>query len=85
MDTPNRPLRSVLVKPAGPDCNLECRYCFYLKKAILFPEAQRHRMKETILDELIRQVMTQGGSEVSFKQTSTTLLPSNTGLPESMK
>jgi len=27
-----KPLTSVLVKPAGPDCNMKCEYCFYLEK-----------------------------------------------------
>ena len=26
---------SLLVKPAGADCNLRCTYCFYLEKAAL--------------------------------------------------
>ena len=28
---------SLLIKPAGADCNLNCGYCFYLKKAELYP------------------------------------------------
>jgi uncharacterized protein len=58
-------LNSILVKPAGPDCNLACQYCFYLKKALLFPKAL-HRMSDTILKETIRQVMQQGGDHVNF-------------------
>jgi len=59
-------LSSVLVKPAGPDCNLSCIYCFYLQKARLFPEVKRHRMSEEILGEMVRQVMQQGSSQLSF-------------------
>jgi uncharacterized protein len=61
-----RPLTSVLVKPAGPDCNLNCTYCFYLKKAELFRETPRHRMSEEVQEELIRQVMQQSGDSVSI-------------------
>jgi uncharacterized protein len=61
-----KPLTSVLVKPTGPDCNLNCTYCFYLEKAGLFPETLRHRMNDEIQEELIRQVMQQSGSSVSF-------------------
>jgi len=61
-----RPLTSVLVKPAGPDCNLKCTYCFYLEKESLFPETKIHRMSPEILEELIRQVMQQSGREVSI-------------------
>ena len=61
-----RPLTSILIKPAGPDCNLQCTYCFYLDKAALFPETQNHRMSLETLEELIRQVMQQSGREVSI-------------------
>ncbi len=59
-------LDSVLVKPAGPDCNLNCMYCFYLKKAALFAANPVHRMSGEVQEELIRQVMQQGGPMVSF-------------------
>lgn len=52
------PLTSLLLKPAGPDCNLNCGYCFYLEKAALFPRP-RHRMTEKILTETLRQALTQ--------------------------
>ena len=61
-----KPLTSVLVKPAGPDCNLNCTYCFYLEKAELFPETPRHRMSDEIQEEMIRQVMQQSGDSVSI-------------------
>ena len=61
-----KPLNSVLIKPAGPDCNMACDYCFYLEKAELFPESKKHRMSEKVLEETIRQVLTYGGPQVSF-------------------
>ncbi|MGD8778023.1 MAG: anaerobic sulfatase maturase [Ignavibacteria bacterium] len=61
-----KPLSSVLVKPAGPDCNLDCDYCFYLEKAELFGAAKQHRMSTATLEEMIKQIMTQGESQVSF-------------------
>ena len=61
-----KPLTSVLIKPAGPDCNLNCSYCFYLAKAALFPDEKTHRMREEILKETVKQVMRQGESNVSF-------------------
>jgi uncharacterized protein len=61
-----KPLTSVLIKPAGPDCNLNCTYCFYLKKSELFNTIPVHRMSSLVLEELIRQVMQQGGTSVSF-------------------
>jgi uncharacterized protein len=61
-----KPLNSILIKPAGPDCNMKCEYCFYLRKTRLFPNTFIHRMSETTLKQLIRQVMTYAGSEISF-------------------
>jgi len=60
-----KPLNSVLVKPAGPDCNLGCDYCFYLDKSRLFPD-KVHRMSEPVLKALVRQVMRAGSRQVSF-------------------
>jgi uncharacterized protein len=61
-----KPLNSVLVKPAGPDCNLACRYCFYLDRARLFPDAGPHRMDQTVLDATVQQVLAAGSPQVSF-------------------
>ncbi|MBN1154245.1 anaerobic sulfatase maturase [candidate division KSB1 bacterium] len=63
---PYEPLTSVLVKPAGPDCNMACTYCFYYDKASLFPESLKHRMSESVLEEMIKQMMQQGAKQVSF-------------------
>lgn len=61
-----KPLNSVLIKPAGPDCNLNCTYCFYLQKSGLFPEHKIHRMNDAVQEELIRQVMQQSDQSVAF-------------------
>jgi uncharacterized protein len=61
-----KPLTSVLIKPAGPDCNMACSYCFYLEKDHLFPEQKVHRMGDDVLKETVRQVLDQGGPSVSF-------------------
>ena len=57
-------LKSVLVKPAGPDCNLNCEYCFYLDKSELF-EGKLHRMSTHTQEELIRQLMEQATTDIS--------------------
>ncbi|NOY77425.1 MAG: anaerobic sulfatase maturase [Calditrichaeota bacterium] len=59
-------LTSVLVKPAGPDCNLACTYCFYLEKASLFPRVKMHRMNEAILEEMTKQILKQGGPSITI-------------------
>ncbi|MCP5101728.1 MAG: anaerobic sulfatase maturase [bacterium] len=63
---PRKILDFVLVKPAGPDCNMACGYCFYLEKAEMFPRTSVHRMSETVLREMTRQVMSRGDHPVSF-------------------
>lgn len=44
-----------MAKPAGPDCNLDCRYCFYLEKEAMFNESRVHRMSDEVLEEYIKQ------------------------------
>ena len=39
----------VMAKPAGPQCNLDCTYCYYLEKERLFPGSSRYRMSEETL------------------------------------
>ncbi|HOK66422.1 MAG TPA: anaerobic sulfatase maturase [Anaerohalosphaeraceae bacterium] len=45
---------TLLIKPAGPDCNLACRYCFYTPKKTLFPDSPC-RMSEAVLETLCKQ------------------------------
>ncbi len=49
-----RPPFHLMAKPAGPACNLECSYCFYLKKSGLFAPGARCRMDEATLDRFVR-------------------------------
>lgn len=48
---------SLLIKPTSADCNLNCTYCFYLKKSRLYPETKRHRMSEAVLESMIAKYM----------------------------
>ena len=59
-------LTSVLIKPAGPDCNLACEYCFYREKDSLFPETPVHRMSEEVLEETLHQIFAQPIPAVSI-------------------
>ena len=63
---PKKILSSVLIKPSGPDCNLDCSYCFYLDKAELFNESKIHRMSVKVLEELTKQMMSQRSNHISF-------------------
>ncbi len=57
---------SLLIKPAGPDCNLRCAYCFYLGKSALYPESSRHRMSDEVLDRLITSYMATEQPQYAF-------------------
>ncbi len=53
---------SVMVKTAGPVCNLDCDYCYYLEKDALYPgkkfNLSSFRMNEEVLEKLIRDFIT---------------------------
>lgn len=61
----HRPVQ-VLIKPASAECNLACRYCFYLEKQSLYPEAAVHRMSPEVQLEMTRQMLMYGGSHPAF-------------------
>jgi len=44
---------TLLIKPTGSDCNLDCKYCFYKQRS---PEVGqgRQRMSEEVLEKLIK-------------------------------
>lgn len=46
---------SVMAKPIGAICNLECKYCFYLEKENLYPDTSSFRMSEEVLESFIKQ------------------------------
>jgi uncharacterized protein len=57
---------SLLAKPTGPICNLDCEYCFFLSKEMLYP-GDRFRMADDLLQEYVRQLLeSQPGPEVTF-------------------
>ena len=45
----------VMLKPAGPSCNLNCTYCYYLEKEKLFDSSRQFRMTEELLENFTRQ------------------------------
>lgn len=56
-----------MVKPSGAQCNLDCRYCFYLHKEDLLHQPRMPRMSESLLEAHIRQyIEAQTGNEVVF-------------------
>ncbi|RIK16909.1 MAG: anaerobic sulfatase maturase [Anaerolineae bacterium] len=50
------PRYHMLVKPTGATCNLDCAYCFFLSKEMLYP-GSRFRMADELLENYIRQLI----------------------------
>lgn len=46
----------VLAKPTGSICNLDCKYCFFLSKELLYPDS-RFRMADELLEQYIKQLI----------------------------
>ncbi len=65
--TPTRAFHA-MAKPAGADCNLHCTYCFYLKKALLYPGKRLRRMNDVTLEAYVRGYIdaTREEDEVAF-------------------
>jgi serine-type anaerobic sulfatase-maturating enzyme len=46
----------LLAKPTGATCNLDCKYCFFLSKELLYPDS-RFRMADEVLEAYICELM----------------------------
>lgn len=47
---------SVVTKPTGASCNLDCSYCFFLSKELLYNQ-KNQRMSEATLDRFVREFL----------------------------
>jgi uncharacterized protein len=56
MGTPTLPAFHVMAKPTGAQCNLDCAYCFFLKKEQLYPGSS-FRMSDEMMERYIRQTI----------------------------
>ncbi len=50
---------TLLIKPSGSDCNIDCRYCFYKDRPGQFGSGKQ-RMSEDVQESLVRQYMELG-------------------------
>ena len=55
------PAFQVLAKPTGAICNLDCKYCFFLSKELLYP-GSRFRMADQLLENYVRQLLEAHGT-----------------------
>ena len=57
----------IFTKPAGALCNLDCHYCYYLQKELLYPEAKSFQMASDLLEEyIVQQIAISPGPEILF-------------------
>ncbi len=56
---------TLLIKPTGPDCNIDCAYCFYVCKNELFGRGA-HRMSPAIQEQLVKSYLGLGFEQNSF-------------------
>jgi uncharacterized protein len=50
------PAFHLLSKPTGAICNLDCKYCFFLSKEMLYP-GSRFRMADELLETYLKQLL----------------------------
>ncbi|NKB68543.1 MAG: anaerobic sulfatase-maturation protein [Candidatus Latescibacteria bacterium] len=61
METATKPVQApasshIMAKPSGSVCNIDCKYCFYLEKEKLYPEANKNwRMSDETLELYVSQ------------------------------
>jgi uncharacterized protein len=56
---------TLLIKPSGSDCNIDCAYCFYKDRASEFGKG-RQRMSDEVLEKLVKDYMQLGFGVVGF-------------------
>ena len=49
---PRKPFQ-LLIKPVGADCNLRCKYCFYLRAHELYADPGPHLMSDAVLERMV--------------------------------
>jgi len=56
---------TLLIKPSGSDCNIDCKYCFYKDRASEFGRGKQ-RMSDEVLEKLVKDYMPLGFPVVGF-------------------
>jgi len=57
----------IFAKPIGSICNLDCQYCYYLKKEHLYPKGESFRMPDDVLEAyIVQHIEATPGPEVRF-------------------
>ena len=66
---------TLLIKPTGPDCNIDCKYCFYSGKTSVFGGGA-HRMSDEVTETMISSYLKLGlpGSSFAWQGGEPTLM-----------
>lgn len=57
----------VMLKPVGSTCNLDCKYCYYLEKEMLYTSSSKHFMNDELLERFVKDYLrSQAKAEVLF-------------------
>ncbi|MHC4187365.1 MAG: radical SAM protein, partial [Planctomycetota bacterium] len=56
---------TLLIKPSGSDCNLDCKYCFYKNRAPEIGQGKQ-RMSYEVLEKLVKSYMQTGQKNCTF-------------------
>ena len=55
---------TVMLKPIGPLCNLNCTYCYYLEKKNLYPHTSNFKLGEGLLEEFTQKYIQEQNVDV---------------------
>ena len=67
------PAFHVMAKPTGAACNLDCAYCFFLKKDALYP-GSRFRMSDEVMESYVRQALEANQQTIAWQGGEPTLM-----------
>ena len=58
---------TIMLKPVGSVCNLNCTYCYYLEKKNLYPTTTNFKLDEQLLEKFTQQyIQEQDVNEITF-------------------
>jgi uncharacterized protein len=63
----------VMAKPTGARCNLDCAYCFFLKKEALYPDST-FQMTDKVMESYVRQTLQAGQTAIAWQGGEPTLM-----------
>jgi hypothetical protein len=63
----------IFAKPVGAICNLDCHYCYYLQKELLYPQTRSFHMPDDLLEDYIVQQIEIAPEPVKRKEGGWTL------------